>query len=59
MSYNQNRHQLYYKSYIVELEEDIFPQTLLWGRLLMLVIGGQPWIEIFMNFVELVIYANE
>jgi hypothetical protein len=45
-------------NYIVELVEDIFFQTSQWKKSLMLINGGQPWIEMFMNFVELVICAN-
>jgi hypothetical protein len=55
MFYNQNRCQLYNKSFIMELMEDISPYTLLWGRFSMLDTIGQPWIEMFMNFVKLVI----
>jgi len=55
---NHNKCQLYYINYIVELVEDIFPQTSFWGRFFMLIINGQPWTKI-MNFIKLVTYANE
>jgi hypothetical protein len=55
---NLNRCQLYYRSYIVELVEDIFFQTSRW-RSLMSIIGGQPWTKMLTNFVKLVICANE
>jgi hypothetical protein len=56
---NHNMYQLYYKNWIVELEEENFPQTLLWGRFSMSIIGGQPWTKIFMNYVKHLTYANE
>jgi len=56
---NLNKCQLYYKNYIMELVEDIFFQTSWWGRSLMPVIDGQPLTRMFMNYVKLVICANE
>ncbi len=48
---NLNRCQLYYRSYIMELVEDIFLQTSRWGKSLMPIIGGQPWTKMFMNSI--------
>jgi hypothetical protein len=36
----------------MELEEHIFPQTSLWYN-------GQPWTNMFVNYVEHVMYAKE
>jgi hypothetical protein len=57
VSYNQNMCQLYYKSCIVELEEDIFPWTLMWGRFLMPITSGHH--KHRCSFVKCVTYANE